>query len=81
MNLYGLFLLDANIKYIVFSILYRHINVPMACTELIFFFGNNYRKWVCLIDYNLCSLSQIINNIPNGVQCVSTALDPGRGGR
>ena len=24
MNLYGLFVLDVNIKYIVFSILYRH---------------------------------------------------------
>ena len=34
MNLYGLFILDINIKYIVFSILYRHINVPMACKEL-----------------------------------------------
>ena len=31
MNLYGLFILDVNIKYIVF---YRHINVPMACNEL-----------------------------------------------
>ena len=34
MNLYGLFILDVNIKYIVFSILYRHINVSMACKEL-----------------------------------------------
>ena len=34
MNLYGLFILDVNIKHIVFSILYRHINVPMACKEL-----------------------------------------------
>ena len=34
MNLYGLFILDVNIKYIVFSILYRHINVPIACKEL-----------------------------------------------
>ena len=34
MNLYGLFILDVNVKYIVFSILYRHINVPMACKEL-----------------------------------------------
>ena len=34
MNLYGLFILDVNIKYIVFSILYRHINVPLACKEL-----------------------------------------------
>ena len=34
MHLYGLFILDVNIKYIVFSILYRHINVPMACKEL-----------------------------------------------
>ena len=34
MNLYGLFILDVNIKYIVFSILNRHINVPMACKEL-----------------------------------------------
>ena len=34
MNLYGLFILDVNIKYIVFSILYRHINVPVACKEL-----------------------------------------------
>ena len=33
MNLLGLFILDVNIKYIVFSILYRHINVPMACKE------------------------------------------------
>ena len=33
-NLYGLFILDVNIKYIVFSILYRHINVPVACKEL-----------------------------------------------
>ena len=35
MNLYGLFILGVNIKYIVFSILYRHINVPMALKELI----------------------------------------------
>ena len=35
MNLYGLFILGVNIKYLVFSILYRHINVPMACKELI----------------------------------------------
>ena len=34
MNLYGLFILDVNIKYIVFSILCREINVPMACKEL-----------------------------------------------
>ena len=34
MNLYGLFILGVNIKYIVFSILYRHINVPMAFKEL-----------------------------------------------
>ena len=34
MNFYELFILDANIKYIVFSILYKHINVPMACKEL-----------------------------------------------
>ena len=34
MNLYGLFTLDDNIKYIVSSILYRHINVPVACKEL-----------------------------------------------
>ena len=34
MNLYGLFILGVNIKYLVFSILYRHINVPMACKEL-----------------------------------------------
>ena len=34
MNLYGLFILDVNIKYIVFSILYRHVNVPVACKEL-----------------------------------------------
>ena len=36
MNLYGLFILDVNIKYMVFSILYRHINVPMARKELRF---------------------------------------------
>ena len=35
MNLYELFILGVNIKYIVFSILYGHINVPMACKELI----------------------------------------------
>ena len=35
MNLYGLFILGVNIKYIVISILYRHINVPMALKELI----------------------------------------------
>ena len=35
MNLYGLFILGVNIKYIVISILYRHINVPMAFKELI----------------------------------------------
>ena len=29
-----LFILGVNIKYIVFSILYWHINVPMACKEL-----------------------------------------------
>ena len=34
MNLYELFILGINIKYIVFSILYKHINVPMACKEL-----------------------------------------------
>ena len=34
MNLYGLFILDVNIKYIVFPILYRHINVPVACKDL-----------------------------------------------
>ena len=33
MNLYELFILGVNIKYIVFSILYRHINVSMACKE------------------------------------------------
>ena len=35
MNLYGLFILDVNIKYVVFSILCRQINVPMTCKELI----------------------------------------------
>ena len=35
MNLYELFILGVNIKYIVFSILSRHINVLMACKELI----------------------------------------------
>ena len=34
MNLYGLFILGVNIKYIVFCILYRYINVPMAFKEL-----------------------------------------------
>ena len=33
----GFFILDVNIKYIVCSILYRHINVPMACKELIIY--------------------------------------------
>ena len=36
MNLYELFILGVNIKYIVSSILYRHINVPMACKEYIY---------------------------------------------
>ena len=34
MNLYELFILGVNIKYVVFSILYKHINVPMAYKEL-----------------------------------------------
>ena len=34
MNLYELFILGINTKYIVFSILYRRINVPTACKEL-----------------------------------------------
>ena len=38
MNLYELSILGVNIKYIVFSTVYRHINVPMACKEL------NYTK-------------------------------------
>ena len=33
-NLYELFILGVNIKYIVFSVLYRHINVPMTFKEL-----------------------------------------------
>ena len=35
MNLCELFKLDVNIKYIVFPILYRHINVPLVFKELI----------------------------------------------
>ena len=50
MNLYGLFILDVNIKYIVFSILYRHINVPMACKELSF---TNTAELASLNDYPL----------------------------
>ena len=34
MNLYGLFILGVNIKYMLFSILYVHINVPVALKEL-----------------------------------------------
>ena len=34
MNLYELFILGVNIKYIVLSIIYSHINVPMACKKL-----------------------------------------------
>ena len=34
MNLYGAFILGVNIKCIVFTILYRHIKVPMAFKEL-----------------------------------------------
>ena len=34
MNLYGLFTLDVNINYMLFSILCGHINVPMAFKEL-----------------------------------------------
>ena len=34
MNLYELFILGVNIKYIVFCILYKRINVPLACKEL-----------------------------------------------
>ena len=37
MNLYELFILAVNIQYTVFSILYRHINVPIAWKELIVF--------------------------------------------
>ena len=46
MNLYGLFILDVNIKYIVFSILYRHINVLMACIELKVFIENECAVYV-----------------------------------
>ena len=35
MNLYGFFILGVNIKHMVFSILYRHIHVPMAFKELL----------------------------------------------
>ena len=35
-------MLDVNIKYIVFSILYRHINVPMACKELMMHIHREY---------------------------------------
>ena len=50
MNLYGLFILDVNIKYIVFSILYRHINVPMACKELMICnFDNTYKLETMLL--------------------------------
>ena len=34
MNLYELFTLGVSIKYIVVSILYMHINVPMTFNEL-----------------------------------------------
>ena len=48
----GFFILDVNIKYIVFSILYRHINVPMACKELsvtnIAEMSNFYKKLISL---------------------------------
>ena len=33
-NLYGLFILGVNIKYMLFSILYGHINTPVAFKEL-----------------------------------------------
>ena len=33
MNLYWPFILGVNIKYMFFSILYGHINVPMAFKE------------------------------------------------
>ena len=40
MNLYALFILGVNIKYIPFSILYRHINVPMGFKEFNVQWGN-----------------------------------------
>ena len=36
MNLYGLFILGVN-KYMLFSILYVHINVPVALKEIIIY--------------------------------------------
>ena len=51
MNLYGLFILDVNIKYIVFSILYRHINVPMACKELGLWEHDNMVPAVCRLPH------------------------------
>ena len=53
MNLYGLFILDVNIKYIVFSILYRHINVPVACKEL-----TSALNLKLLATFKLCSYTQ-----------------------
>ena len=59
-TLYGLFILGVNIKYMVFSILYEHINVPMAFKELILVHINlfrnviaqnyMYRKKICFKD-------------------------------
>ena len=56
MNLYGLFILGVNIKYIVFSILYRHINVPMACKELRVSHGGygRVKRRAVLLEAHVC---------------------------
>ena len=58
MILYGLFILGVNIKYIVFSILYRHINVPMALKELI----NKVNSMVEIIRRHTVFVCGIITN-------------------
>ena len=64
MNLNGLFILDVNIKYIVFSNLYRHINVPMACKELRISKREdrklNANFWIlffCKTEFRICAIN------------------------
>ena len=52
MNLYGLFKLGVNIKYTLFSILYGHINAPVAFKELPFHF---YSAVICILITTLVS--------------------------
>ena len=63
MNLYELFILDVNTKYIVFAILYRHINVTMACKELICQNSGKLRYCHIMSTYDYVTFAYEFSNI------------------